>query len=231
MESAKENTSLVFLSKEKKNKRLEKSIWATWIAKLMAGESLCSWPAWFKTHYAKYEKAPLKPELIKYLLVHSRMIDELKNERLAKGEKVFVEGANRFSLEIEPTLTLAGKPDLIALSKDTATVYECKSEGQKYSHQVQLMIYLYCLPRCLDQYKNMKLEGCLLYHPSNKVEIHQCMIDQGFIGNLNYWLKILGSDIPPAKTPSENECSFCDFAKTDCQERIEKTQPRIKQPN
>ena len=187
----------------------------------MVEESLCPWSAWFKTHYANYEKTPSNPEFIKYRLDHSRMINELRNERLGKGEKVLVEDANRFSFEIKPGLTLAGKPDLIAISENKATVYECKSEAQKDSHQIQLMIYLYCLPRCLDQHKNIKLEGCL-YYPNTKIEIPQSMINEGFIDHLNYWLEILGADTPPAKAPSKNECLFCNIAKTDCPERVEK---------
>lgn len=192
---------------------------------------MCSWSVWFKTHYPTLERAPLKPEFIKYRLDHSRMINELRNERLAKGEKVFAEGANSFSLEIRPNLTLAGKPDLIALSGDRATIYECKSGAQRDSYQIQLMIYLYCLPRCFSQYKNMKLEGCLLYYPDNRITIPHSMIDKEFIDHLNYWLKILGSDIAPTKAPSENECSFCNIAQADCHDRVEKSQPIIKQPS
>ena len=150
------------------------------------------------------------------------MINELRKERLAKGEKVFVENANRFSLEIKPNLTLDGKPDLIALAEGKATVYECKSAAEKDSYQIQLMIYLYCLPRCFDQYKNMKLAGCLLYHPNNRIEIPQSRIDERFIDHLNYWLKILGTDAPPAKAPSGNGCLFCNITKADCPERVEK---------
>jgi len=222
LELAKEKATLAFLPKKGEEKRFKKSIWVTWVAKLMAGESLCPWSAWFKTHHTNYEKVPPRREFIKYRLDHSRMINELREERVTKGEKVFVEGANRFSLEIKPNLTLDGKPDLIALLEDRATVCECKSEGQKDSHQIQLMIYLYCLPRCFDQYKNIKLEGCLLYYPSTRIEIPQSMIDEGFIDHLNYWLKILGADTPPAKAPSENECLFCNITKADCPERVEK---------
>jgi hypothetical protein len=125
------------------------------------------------------------------------MINELRKERLAKSEKVFVEGANRFSLEVKPNLTLDGVPDLIALSEDKATAYECISKGKKDSHQIQLMIYLYCLPRCFDRYKNMNLEGCLWYYSNTRIEIPQSMTNESFVDHLNYWLEILGADIPP----------------------------------
>lgn len=224
---AEEEAILAHLPKKGKEERVKKSVWVTWVAKLMAGESSCTWAAWFKTHYVDYDKVPSKCEFIKYRLNHSRMIDELRRERLAKNEKVSVEGANRFSLEMKPNLTLDGVPDLIALSEDQATVYDCKSEGQKDSHQIQAMIYLYCLPRCFDRYKRVKqLGGCLLYRPGTRMEIPQDMIDKNFVDNLNYWLEILGSDVPPAKAPSTNECLFCNITRADCPERVESTQPK-----
>ena len=223
IEMPEEKATLVSPLKKGKVKRSKKSVWVTWIAKSMAGESLCQWSAWFKTRYRNYEKVSLSPNFIKYSLDHSRMINELRKERLAKGEKVFVEWANRFSLETKPNLTLDGKPDLIALSDDKATVYECKSTAKRDSYQIQLMIYLYCLPRCFDQYKNVNLTGCLLYYPNTKIEIPQSMIDEKFVDHLNYWLKILGADIPPAKAPSENECLFCNITRADCSERVEKS--------
>ena len=198
-----------------------KSIWVTWVAKLMVGESLCPWAVWFKTRYTNYEKVPPKDDFIKYRLGHSRMINELRKERLAKGEKVFVEEANSFSLKIKPNLTLNGKPDLIALSEEKATVYDCKSGVQKDSDQIQLMIYLYCLPQCSEQYKSMKLEGCLLYYPNTRIEIPQSKVDKVFIDHLKYWLEILGADTPPAKAPSKDECLFCNISKDYCPERVE----------
>jgi len=223
MELTKEKATLAFSPKKGNDKHFKKFIWVTWVAKLMAGESRCPWSAWFKTHHINYEKVQSKCEFIKYQLEHSRMINELREERLAKGEKVFVEDANRFSLEIKPKLTLNGKPDLIALSEDKAIVYECKSGVQRDSYQIQLMIYLYCLPRCFNQYKNIKLEGCLVYYPNTRIEVSQSIIDERFIDHLNYWLNILDADTPPAKAPSENECLFCNITKANCPERIEKT--------
>ncbi len=222
MRLAEEEAILSHLPKGK-TKRIKKSIWVTWIAKLMAGESSCPYSAWLKTNYSNYEKTPSNPEFIKYRLEHSRMINELRKERLSKGETVFVENANRFSLEIKPNLSLAGKPDLIALSKGKATVYECKSAGEKDSHQIQLMIYLYCLPQYFNRYQSSGLQGYLVYHPNTKSEIPQSTVDKNFIDNLYYWLEVLGSDEPPAKAPSENECLFCNIAKADCPERVEKT--------
>jgi hypothetical protein len=218
---AEKEAILALLPKKGKEKRVKNSIWVTWVAKLMAEESLCPWSAWFKTHYVNYEKVPTKCEFIKYRLNHSRMINELRTERLAKSEKVFVERANRFSLDVKPNLTLDGVPDLIALSEDKATVYECKGEGKKDSHQIQLMIYLYYLPRCFDRYRNMNLEGCLWYYSDTRIAIPQSMTDESFVDHLNYWLEILGADIPPPKAPSKNECLFCSITKADCPERVE----------
>jgi len=149
------------------------------------------------------------------------MLNELREERLAVGEKAMIEDANRFSFEVKSDLTLDGKPDLIAVSQDEATVYECKSNEQKDSHQIQLMVYLYCLPRCLKQYQDIKLKGCLIYYPNKKIEIPLSIIDDKFIDHFNYWLKILGADNPPIKAPSKNECRYCNITKRDCPDRLD----------
>jgi hypothetical protein len=38
---------------------------------------------------------------------------------------------------------------------------------------------------------------------------------------LDYWIEILGGDIPPVKAPSKNECLFCNITKANCPERVE----------
>ena len=31
-------------------------IWATWVSRLLAGESLCEWAGWFRAHYQDWVK-------------------------------------------------------------------------------------------------------------------------------------------------------------------------------
>src|SRR5260370_37280129 len=96
--------------------RDEGYVWVTWLSKLMAAEVQCTWAAWFKTHYTGYAKAPSTFELAVWQVDHTQLLLELVEERRALGERTFKDNQNKFQVRVSPTVTLAGKPDLIPLS-------------------------------------------------------------------------------------------------------------------
>ena len=53
---------------------------------------------------------------------------------------------------------MSGKPDLIAQREDgsEAVIIDAKTGQESPSHAVQVMIYLYAIPRALEQYRNLK---------------------------------------------------------------------------
>lgn len=220
-EKAKEDPILGPLLKRKKRKRFKKSIWVTWLAKLMAGDLSCYWELWFKSNFINYEKIPESTELAKWHINHSRMLYELRKERLAAGEEIFVEGKNRFGVEVKPGIFLEGQPDLITISEDNVTMYDCKTGEQKTSHQIQLMIYMYYVFHYLNKYPNLNPKGCLRYNQGFKVEVPDTLIDEKFIKNLNYFIAILSGEEPPIKAPGKFECKYCNITKEDCPERID----------
>ena len=69
-----------------------------------------------------------------------------------------IEGQNSFQLQGK-SATLAGKPDLIARREDDVAIVDAKTGHESPSHAVQLMIYLYAVPRALERYRNAKLRG------------------------------------------------------------------------
>jgi len=187
----------------------------------MSGETSCYWALWFKSNFINYEKIPDDPELIKWRITHTRILDELRKERLAVGEKIFIEEGNRFSIEVGPGIFVEGKPDLVAISENDATIYDCKVGEQKASHQVQLMIYMYAMAHCLNKYPNLNVKGCLRYNQGNEVEIPNRLIDENFIKDLKYFAGILSAESPPGTAPSKNECRYCNITKRDCPGRLD----------
>lgn len=220
IEQAKKDPTLAALLSSKKKKRDRKFIWVTWLAKLMAGELSCFWSLWFKTNFTNYKKIPESPELTRWQIDHSKLLYELRKERLAAKEKIFVEGRNRFSIEVNPGVLLQGVPDLITISDNEVTIYDCKTGGQKASHQIQLMIYMHYILHQLNKYPGLNPKGRLRYSQGLELEVPDSLIDEKFIKDLKYFLAILGGEEEPMKAPSKFECQYCNISKIDCPERI-----------
>ena len=80
------------------------------------------------------------------------------------------------------------------------------------------MIYLYAMPRALEQYRNLELRGQATYL-DHTVRIPAEAVDDQFIQNLGALIRRLAADKPPARVPSRQECRFCDITAADCQDR------------
>ena len=73
------------------------------------------------------------------------------------------------------------------------------------------MIYLYAMPRALEQYRNLELRGQATYL-DHTVRIPAEAVDDQFIQNLGALIRRLAADKPPARVPSRQECRFCDIS-------------------
>ena len=82
------------------------------------------------------------------MLAHTALLNERRVNWEVGGYDVDVEARNRFELRGR-TATLAGKPDIIARREDAAVVVDAKTGNESPSHAVQVMIYLYAVPRAL----------------------------------------------------------------------------------
>lgn len=197
-------------------------VWVTWLSKLMAGEVRCHWAPWFRTHYTDYLRAPSDFQMAAWTAEHTRMLDRLVKEREAQGEGVFKEDQNRFRVRRPSGLTIAGRPDLIAVGKDgLATVYDAKTGEPRQSDIIQVMLYMMCLPYGSPLYKGKALQGRVVYKSGGHTHIPAEAIDTEFQGTVTYFLNLLESQDPPSKTPSPMECRFCDITTADCPDRIE----------
>ena len=133
-------------------------IWATWLPRLLTGENSCEWAVWFNAHRQNWTKVPSDFNQAEWMLNHTALLNKRKANWKHGGFDVNIERQNSFQLQGR-SATLAGKPDLIARRDDEAVVIDAKTGHESASHIVQVMIYLYSIPRALEQYQNLKLRG------------------------------------------------------------------------
>ena len=69
-------------------------IWATWIARLLAGESHCEWAGWFRAHYQDWERPPSDFDQSKWMMDHTDLVNQARESREKLGYTVYTEGQN-----------------------------------------------------------------------------------------------------------------------------------------
>ena len=155
-------------------------IWVTWLSKLLVGDNSCEWASWFKAHYKDYAKFPSTFDSATWQMNHTALLNKVR-ARLEQEEKaVYIEGQNHFTLRGSSGTVLAGKPDLISISaQKERTIHDIKTGQPRTSDQIQVMIYMYALPRALKQYKGMAFDGMVGYK-DHEVPIPSSAINETF---------------------------------------------------
>ena len=82
------------------------------------------------------------------------------------------------------------------------------------------MIYLYAVPKALKQDRTAKLRGQVTYR-DHAVRIPADAVDEAFIQNLGALIHRISADEPPRRTPSRQECRFCEISVEDCPVRLD----------
>lgn len=200
-------------------KRQSPYVRVTWLSKLLVGENCCEWGAWFKTQHegSSWSKVPGTFDQTTWQLEHTSLLREVRAKLEAEGKTVFTENQNNFSLR-GTTAALGGKPDLIATSGRTGIILDAKTGNPSPAHHVQVMLYMYAVPRALGQYRGVTFDGRVVYK-DHEVEIPSRAIDEKFIGNLADLIRRLGSTTCAKKVPNPVECGFCEITEADCPER------------
>ena len=194
-------------------------VWTTWLPRLLTGENSCEWAVWFKAHYQDWTRQPSDFDQAQWLLDHTALVNERIRNWEVGGSDVDVEGQNRFELRGR-TATLAGRPDLIAHRDDEAVVVDAKTGHDSPSHAVQVMIYLYAVPKALKRYRTTKLRGQVTYR-DHTVRVPAEAVDERFVKNLGALIRRLSSEEPARRVPSAAECRFCDITAADCPVRMD----------
>ncbi len=129
-------------------------IWATWLAKLLAGEAHCQWAGWFRAHYQDLARPPSDFDNAQWILNHTALVNRERESGESLGYTVYVENQNSFRPRGRYA-TLAGKPDLIAVKSADAVIIDAKTGRPSPHHAVQVMIYQYTVPLALAQYQGI----------------------------------------------------------------------------
>ena len=194
-------------------------IWATWLPRLLTGENSCEWAIWFKAHHHDWAKVTSDFNQAQWLLDHTALLNERRANWEVGGYNVNIEAQNRFELRGR-TATLAGRPDIIAHREDNGVIVDAKTGHESPSHAVQVMIYLYAVPKALQRYRETKLNGQVTYR-DHTVCVPAEAVDEKFIQNLGALIRRLSADEPARRVPSPQECRYCDIAAVDCPQRVD----------
>lgn len=196
-------------------------VWATWIAKVMAGEAACLWSYWFRAHY-QYTKLPSTFDLARWTADHTALVQKTAERLRAEGHEVTLEAENAFNLRNKAGITLGAKPDIIARKDGEAVVWDAKTGKPKHSDAIQVWTYLACLPYTNVWTGARPTKGYVVYADGTTTEVvHQGPGDP-LSAQFRERMTQLGGSEPLAKAPSLGECQFCDIPKSECPERIEK---------
>ena len=196
------------------------SVWVTWITKLLAQENHCAWAAWFQAYYRDYEKAPSDFPLEQWREDHTKMVEEQAAALRADGDTVYVENENSLQLQGQNGGTLSGKPDLAVFRNGHITVIDCKTASR------ELLINNKCSSTCGScllchpHYKGQEITGRVQYR-DDAVEIGSDKLDTQFKTNLRQMLDLVTGPSAPVRTPSLQECQFCNLTQNDCPDRME----------
>ena len=154
-----------------------------------------------------------------WMLNHTALLNKRKANWKHGGFDVNIEGQNSFEL-LGSSATLAGQPDLITQRDGQAVIVDVKNGQDSPSHVVQVMIYLYAIPRALEHYRSLKLKGQATYL-DHTVRIPAESVDDQFIQNLGELIRRRAADKPPARVSSRQECRFCNISAADCPDRVD----------
>ena len=131
------------------------------------------------------------------VLKHTALLNDQKAQWEARGYGIGVENQNAFRLRGR-TATLAGKPDLIVSNGNDALIIEVKTGRERASHQSQVMIYRYALPKALPQYQGARIAGEIIY-PTRTVKVQQGALPRQFIDSLGALIRRLAATGHPSR--------------------------------
>ena len=80
------------------------------------------------------------------------------------------------------------------------------------------MLYMYAVPRAMQQYRGVNFTGSIAYG-DHQVDIPAAAVNEEFIQNLSGLVLRLSAPEPARRVPSLRECGFCDISPADCPER------------
>jgi hypothetical protein len=179
---------------------------------MMSGRVTCHWQYWFQTHN-KIKKRPGRFDEVRWQMEHTRLLNELRSELLARGLRPHLNRPVRMSLGSNRG-TLGGEIDCLVVDGEHVTVYDCKTGEPHTSHQVQVMIYMHALAQ-EPAFQTKTISGVVVY-PEDRAFIPT--LPDSFLSHFDHYVGVLLSDTLPPTSPGV-DCQFCSVTDEDCCDR------------
>jgi hypothetical protein len=192
-------------------------IWTTWLSPLLAGDATCAWAVWFKAHYTYTKLSTFDASA--WQAEHQPLLLATRNALEADDFTVLTENQNKFVLR-SGEITLAGKPDLVAVRGSRILVVDCKSGTARPAYRAQILTYMAALPYTHPEWKECEVEGLLQYR-DGAATVGASELNTTFRSLLHSTVHLVGGPEAPPRRPSIIECRFCDISHADCPEREE----------
>ena len=214
--------------------------WVTWLTPILASDAQCLWKCWYKSHfkYAKRE-GPNAASLVMWRADHGDMVRARQAALEADGWTVYVEDQNKFFIRGQQS-TLSGCPDLVAVRDEAAPrrvfaltgdlavpltaglirrarVEDCKTGKRRDSDRWQVLIYMLFLRETNEAIGDRPIEGAIVYHDRID-EIAPAEASAAAKARVVAEIRRASGLTAPPRTPSANECQFCDIAA--CPDRV-----------
>jgi hypothetical protein len=195
-------------------------IWATWLTKLLSGESQCEWSAWFRAHHKDYDRRPTDLDVAAWTLEHGQLVQSRREQLLADGYDVFVEDDNAFKRVGKTGIIVSGKPDLVAFRDGIGVIEDCKTGRPRTSDTAQVLVYLLLFPIGNARCAGAKMSGRIVYR-SGALDVPAESLDSAFRERFVTLVQRVGGEKPLPKNPAWTECRFCDIGPVDCLYRVD----------
>ena len=103
---------------------------------------------------------------------------------------------------------LGGKPNLIARRGNAGVIIDVKMGRPSSSHVVQVLVYMYAVPRAMGQHRGIVFDGRVAYG-DHEVDVPAAGVDEAFIRDLSELVRRLSAPEAARRVPSAGECRFC----------------------
>jgi CRISPR/Cas system-associated exonuclease Cas4 (RecB family) len=145
-----------------------------------------------------------------------------------KVQKLFAKNGYEVLPEVQVNIygqvaQLKGRIDLVAVREDKNLIIEVKTGRPRPSDKIQLMLYIWALPKTNSRFRGASFDGLLVYD-SHEIEISALEVDDVFVKHFKQFTKDILSAEPDRKYPSPRECAWCRIA--NCDERDESTEEK-----
>ena len=194
-------------------------IWVTSLSKLLSGDAMCEWAAWFHAHYKDYDKLPGDFDSAAWIVEHRELVNARREQLVDEGYSVHIELENKFRRIGKTGIVVSGQPDIFAIRDGVGVIEDCKTGKPKTADPLQVLIYMLLFPIGNPVCENITLSGRLIYKTSD-VYIPADGVDEKFRDRFVAMVQKVGGEKPLPKLASWTECDWCKIGPADCLYRV-----------